>query len=53
MIRTLVPVVLALPTGALLGFFFALYGVRGMIRKGELVSSDTLRRLSKERERRK
>jgi hypothetical protein len=53
MIRTLVPILLALPTGGAIGFFFALYGVRGMIRKGELVSSDTLRRLSKERERRK
>lgn len=53
MIQTLFPVLLALPTGAALGYWLALIGVRGMIRRGELVSSDTLRRLSKERERRK
>ena len=53
MIRTLIPVLVALPTGGAIGFFFALYGVREMIKRGDLVSSDTLRRLSKERERRK
>ncbi len=50
---TFFSVLLALPVGALIGYFLALLDVRAMIRRGELVSSDTLRRLSKERDRRK
>lgn len=52
MIRTVIPVLLALPTGFVAGFGFALLGVRRMIERGELVSSSTLRRLAKDRERR-
>jgi hypothetical protein len=52
MIRTLLPVLVALPTGFGVGYWSALVSVRAMIQRGELVSSSTLRRLAKDRERR-
>jgi hypothetical protein len=52
MIRTVIPVLVALPTGFVAGYAVALVGVRSMIQRGELVSSSTLRRLAKDRERR-